>query len=383
MIHRKVARMTTAARRRFAALTISIALSLLSAAAAPAATGASGRFLYVAVPGIRNDLRYGGQGLLVFDIDHGHAFVRRVPLSWTDAKGHVLPVKGICASAAAGRLYVSTTNDLTCLDLSTDAVIWKRAYAGGCDRMAIAPDSKTIYLPSFEKTSWKVVDAATGDVLAAVETGQGSHNTVYALDGRHAYLGVLKSKLLTVAETAGNTVEKTVGPFGGNVRPFTVNGRGTLAFVCVNDLLGFEVGDLQSAKVLYRVKVEGFHRGDEKRHGCPSHGIGLTPDEKELWLADSANSRLHVFDMTVMPPRQTLSIPLRDQPGWITFGTDGTFAYPSTGDVVDVKNHQVVTGLKDEGGQAVQSEKLLEVDFEAGKVAAVGNQFGVGRVADR
>ena len=25
-----------------------------------------------------------------------------------------------------------------------------------------------------------------------------------------------------------------------------------------------------------------------KRHGCPSHGIGLTPDEKELWLADGA-----------------------------------------------------------------------------------------------
>ena len=45
-----------------------------------------------------------------------------------------------------------------------------------------------------------------------------------------------------------------------------------------------------------------------KRHGCPSHGIALTPDEKELWLADCANSAIHVFDSTVMPPKQLASI---------------------------------------------------------------------------
>ena len=37
------------------------------------------RLLYVAVPGIRNLLEYGGHGLLVFDIDHGHKFVKRIP----------------------------------------------------------------------------------------------------------------------------------------------------------------------------------------------------------------------------------------------------------------------------------------------------------------
>src|SRR5262249_4602262 len=45
----------------------------------PAADGAAQRLLYVAVPGIRNYLEYGGHGLLVFDIDRGHRFVRRIP----------------------------------------------------------------------------------------------------------------------------------------------------------------------------------------------------------------------------------------------------------------------------------------------------------------
>ena len=39
------------------------------------------RLLYVAAPGIRNYLEYGGHGLLVFDVDNGHKFVRRIPRS--------------------------------------------------------------------------------------------------------------------------------------------------------------------------------------------------------------------------------------------------------------------------------------------------------------
>jgi len=125
--------------------------------------------------------------------------------------------------------------------------------------------------------------------------------------------------------------------------------------------------------------VQGFQRGPVKRHGCPSHGIGLTPDEAELWLTDAANNKLHIFDATLMPPKEVDSIVVRDQPGWITFGIDGRFAYPSTGDVVEVKTRKIVAGLKDEEGRAVQSEKLLEIDFDEDQPVQVGDQFGLGR----
>ena len=36
------------------------------------------RYLYVAVPGIRDYLGYGGHGILVFDIDNNHRFVKRI-----------------------------------------------------------------------------------------------------------------------------------------------------------------------------------------------------------------------------------------------------------------------------------------------------------------
>jgi hypothetical protein len=117
-----------------------------------------------------------------------------------------------------------------------------------------------------------------------------------------------------------------------------------------------------------------------KRHGCPSHGIGLTPDEKELWVCDAHNSRMHVFDATAMPPRQVASIEVREQPGWVTFSLDGRYAYPSTGDVIEIASRKIVTGLTDETGTAVHSEKMVEIHFRDREPVRTGDQFGVGRV---
>lgn len=338
------------------------------------------RLLYVACPGIRNYLEFGGHGLLVFDIDHGHRFVKRIPTAGLDANGQPINVKGICASAKTGRVYISTLVSLQCLDLVTEQILWERKYEGGCDRMALTPDGKTIYLPSLEKDHWHVVDALTGEVITRIEPQPGAHNTVWGLDGSKVYLAGLRSKDLKVVDTKTNQVIGQVGPFTHSIRPFTINGRQSLCFVNVNELLGFEVGDITSGKMLHRVVVQGYERGPIKRHGCPSHGIGLTPDEREVWICDAANQRLHVFDATVMPPRQTASIAVREQPGWITFSLDGKWAYPSTGDVIDVASKQVVAHLTDEHGAGVHSEKIVEVHFREGRPVLTGDQFGLGRV---
>ena len=133
--------------------------------------------------------------------------------------------------------------------------------------------------------------------------------------------------------------------------------------------------------MLHRVEVTGYEKGPVKRHGCPSHGVGLTPDEKELWLSDGPNSRLHIFDATVMPPRQVATIELRDQPGWVTFSLDGRYAYPSTGEIIDTTTRQIVATLTDEKGGQVQSEKVVEVVMAGGRPTGTGDQFGIGRHA--
>jgi len=338
------------------------------------------RFLYIAVPGIRNYLEYGGHGLLVFDIDNGHKFVRRIPTGGVDKGGRPINVKGICANAATQMLYISTIETLQCLNLKTDKLLWERALDGGCDRMSISPDGSVLYVPSFEKAHWNVVSGDTGEVIAKITPDSGAHNTVYGANGKFCYLAGLRSPLLTVADTSNHTIAETVGPFSNSIRPFTVNGRQTLCFVTINELLGFEVGDIVTGKKLHRVEVDGFKPGPVKRHGCPSHGIGLSPDEKELWVTDGHNQRLHVFGATVMPPKQMQTIEVRDEPGWVTFTIDGQYAYPSTGGVIDAASKKIVTTLSEETGAVVMSEKMVEVDFLDGNVVRTGDQFGVGRV---
>ena len=341
--------------------------------------GAARHLLYAAVPGVRNYLEFGGAGVLVFDISDGHRFVKRIPtLSVADGQAPE-NVKGIALSAAYGLLYVTTPKRMFALDLKTERIVWNREYEGGCDRMALSPDGRILYVPSFEGPHWHAVDARTGDVVSRIETNSGAHNTIYGLDGSLVYLAGLRSPMLSVADPRTHTVVKRIGPFGNSIRPFTINGRQTLCFVNVNGLLGFEVGDLQTGKVLHRVEVQGYRQGPVKRHGCPSHGVGLTPDESELWVTDAANSSLHIFNATAMPPQQVASIRLRDQPGWVTFSLDGRYAYASTGEVIDTKTRRIVAALEDERGRAVQSEKMVEAVYSGGQLVRVGDQFGIGR----
>ena len=362
----------------------------LAAAAATLVTGSAAkaqaepkprRRLYVATPGIRNYLEYGGHGLVVLDIDAGHKFVKRIPLAGLNAEGKPDNVKGICANAKIGKIFVSTTKTLQCVDIVTEKLDWEKPYPDGCDRMSMDPAGRFIYLPTFEKDDWHVVEPLSGEIIAKISPKSGAHNTVVGLDGSKAYLAGLRSPMLTVCDTATHKIVGQVGPFAAAIRPFTVDGRQHRAYVNVNGLLGFEIGDIRSGKKLHRVEVPDYKQGPVKRHGCPSHGIGLTPDEKQVWVVDAFNQKVHVFDNMVDPPKYMESIAVRDEPGWVTFTVKGDYAYPSTGDIFETSTRKRVTQLADEKGGILMSEKMVEIHFDpAGKPVANGDQFGLGRV---
>jgi DNA-binding beta-propeller fold protein YncE len=362
--------------KRLACILIALVVTVSPAAAQEAKKRHS--MLYVVEPGIRNYVEFGGAGILIFDVEHGHKFVKRIA---TPASKEQKPsnIKGVCACAATKMLYFTTLTKLYCVDVPTEKTLWEKALPDGCDRLAITPDGKTLYVPTLEREHWNIIDAGTGELVTRIETKNGAHNTVIALDGTRAYMAGLRSPILPVADTKTHQIVQNVGPFSAGIRPFTVNADQSLVFVTVNGLLGFEIGDLKSGKKIHRVEVQGFKTGPTKRHGCPSHGVGLTPDEKEVWVCDAHNSQVHVFDATVMPPKQTASIKLREQPGWVTFSVDGRYVYPSTGEVIDTKKKQIVAAMTDEEGREVHSEKVVELIFDGDQLVAVGDQFGVGR----
>jgi len=333
----------------------------------PTQTGLHNRpLLYVA----------GKASIRIFDIDKGHELVRKVKLPIGRK------IRGIVASAVTQRLYLSYEQSLACIDLASDEILWIRQYESGADRMAITPDGRTIYLPSGHWTDtpyWYVIDASTGDVITRINFHAAAHNTVAGIDGRRVYLASRRHAMIAVVDTADHRILREVGPFGDSIRPFTVDRAGRRVFATVSGLLGFEIGDIVTGEHLTRVSVDGFEPGPVERHHCPSHGIGLTPDESEVWIVDAFNQSLHVFDNGVFPPRQSGSIKLSGSPYWITFGIDGRYAYPSTGDVVDVATRRIVATPRKNNGKRLRSEKMLEIDFRNGVAVRIGDQFGVGR----
>src|SRR3979490_2178241 len=102
-------------------LTISPSGSLLLAQGLPVH-----HYLYVATPGVRNYLEYGGHGLLVFDMDNNFKFIKRITTGGLDDKGEPSNVKGIVVSVYTHCIYISTIKTLQCLDLLTEKPVWEK-----------------------------------------------------------------------------------------------------------------------------------------------------------------------------------------------------------------------------------------------------------------
>jgi DNA-binding beta-propeller fold protein YncE len=373
---------------------VAVAVSVAAAQTAPPSHdylhGAAERDLvYVTLPGsLERPVDNNGNGIVVLDAKNNYNFVKRIQTWDVPASQNALQVSGVAASPVTQLLYVATRGRLGAFDLTTDKKVWDNAYDGQCcERPQVSPDGATLYIGSDLKDFWYVINARTGALITKIMTPEsaGSHNLNLSLDGKLIFMSPSLHKVMSIADASTNKVIKTI-PFGDNIRVFVINHDASLIYSNTNNLLGFEIADVKAGKVIQHVEVEGFGWREKWNatprqrvpHGCPSHGIALTPDEKELWLADGLNNMIHIFDNTVMPPKQTDNIRTTAGPFWITVGLDGKYAYVSSGDVIDMKTRKIVGQMKDEYGRTMYSEKLLNMVFENGKLIRVANQFGNG-----
>jgi len=337
--------------------------------------------------------------MYVYDMDNGHRLVKSINLPTRAG------VRGVVVGLATHMLYVSYGSDgggngngsLLKYDLVADKVVWTKNYPHGIDSMAITPNGKTIYMPDGELThngTWYVVDTNTGNDIGCIDAGTGPHNTIVSLNGTHVYMGGRNYDYLEVADTSTNRVIKKIGPLLSGVRPFTINGKETLAYTTATGFLGFQVSDIYTGRVLYTVPIHGFTWKPATSPSAPSHGISLSPDEKELYVIDSPNSYAHVFDVSGVPasaPKQVADIKLvglmagdefpcaydclRD--GWVQHSRDGRFVYVGdSGDVIDTVTRKTVITLS----TLHNTRKMLEIDWQNGVPIFSTSRSGLGYV---
>ena len=103
---------------------------ILSVAACSAASAQ--HYLYVASPGIRNYVEYGGVGVLVYDIDNGYKFVRRIP-TWEVPPGKASVKRSKATASSSSRTGTSS------------------AIHGGNGSRRIAMDVRELFADDFER----------------------------------------------------------------------------------------------------------------------------------------------------------------------------------------------------------------------------------------
>ncbi len=331
--------------------------------------------------------------MYVYDIDHHHALVKEISLPPA-----VRFIRGVGADPISHALYiaygsVSGGGQLMKMDLLTNHVIYRKHMPVGIDSFDITPDGKRIYMPDGDGQSdgiWRVVDAATGDVTASIDSGgHNPHNTIVSLNGTHVYMGPRLSNYLVMADTATNQVIRRIGPLQEGVRPFTINSKETLAFIETSDFLGFDVAAIATGKILYTVPIAGKSTAGGF---APAHGISLSPDERELYVSDWPNAKLHVFDIAGLPgsaPQPIADIPVHtmvgnDTPcvatncqkeGWLLHSLDGRFVYVGdAGDVIDTRTRHSVAYLQ----PLANTRKFIEIDWRNGLPIATSSRYGKG-----
>jgi len=334
-----------------------------------------------------------GGTIYVYDIDRNHALVKKITLP-----PEVRFIRGMGADPVSHALYidygsVSSGGKLMKMDLLTNQVIYNKQMPIGIDSFDITPDGKRIYMPDGDGQSdgiWRVVNAATGNVTASIDTGgHNPHNTIVSLNGTHVYMGPRLSNYLIMADTATNQVIRRIGPIQEGVRPFTINSKETLAFIETSDFLGFDVADISTGKIIYTVPISG-----KSTQGgfAPAHGISLSPDERELYVSDWPNSMVHVFDITGLPgsaPKPIADVPVHnmvgnDTPcvatnclkeGWLLHSLNGRFVYVGdAGDVIDTRTRQSVAFLQ----PLANTRKFIEIDWQNGVPIATSSRYGKG-----
>ena len=171
------------------------------------------RYIYMSTPDGAQTQGRSGAGILVFDIDDGHKFVRRI-----DIPIFKEGIRGFTGNAKTHCVYYSTTKRrLGCFDVEKDQKVWEETYKAGCDRSSITPDGKKIYVPTGwwyggKDSGFLVVDAGTGKLIKQIPVGSRAHNSITSLDGQFAYLGT--TTMLTVFDTRDDSIVRQIKDVG-------------------------------------------------------------------------------------------------------------------------------------------------------------------------
>jgi YVTN family beta-propeller protein len=241
---------------------------------------------------------------------------------------------GAAAAPDGSRFYFTNeaNHTLDVVDGRTLAVTGSIPLSGRPNNLAISRDGRRVYVAIVAAPgAVDVIDTATLSRAKTIPTKGGVHNTFLTPDGRHVVAGSIAGRNLTVIDARTEEPLWSMD-FDNGVRPigFETNPDGSTRrmFVQITNFHGFRVVDFAARKEVGRVTLPDVP--PDERHldtlqGSPSHGLGVAPDGRTLWVCSKVNGYVYAYalpDLTLLG-----GVRVGDHPDWLTFTPDSRTVY--------------------------------------------------------
>jgi YVTN family beta-propeller protein len=254
---------------------------------------------------------------------------------------------GVVFSPDGSRVYISNESEsvVDLVDTASGHILEKIPLSGHPNNLTITKDGKRVLVGIREGSgSLDVIDTATLKKTKNIPVSGRVHNVYVTPDGRYAVSGSIESKAITVVDLHSDQVVWDLN-LGSGVRPmaFETNSDGSTnrIFVQLSGFNGFTIVNFATHAEVGRIRLPdqpGGYGIAEGRTGTPSHGIGVSPDGKSLWVASTTANAIFQYalpslellghaELPQVHPRGER--PTGSVPEWITFTPDGKFVYVS------------------------------------------------------
>ncbi|HTA45753.1 MAG TPA: cytochrome D1 domain-containing protein [Bryobacteraceae bacterium] len=238
---------------------------------------------------------------------------------------------GVTFAPDGKRAYITCEAEQTvwATDTKTGKVIAKVPLSGHPNNLSISKDGQRLFVAiAVAPGAVDVIDTAALKNIKSIPVKGAVHNTYVTPDGKYAIAGSVAGKMLTVID------EQTLQPawelpFDLGVRPMAfekaADGSTSRVFVQLSGFTGFAVVNFKTHEEVARIKLPTEPGGGHAEGGAPSHGIGVTPDGKTLWVNSSIAKGVFIYSLPDL--KVSGYVPTGAVPDWITFTPDSKMIY--------------------------------------------------------
>lgn len=235
---------------------------------------------------------------------------------------------GIAATRGGDRLYVAVEDGpkVVAIDTVSSKILWSVPVGDTPHHVALSGDGRFLYVCIFSSDRLDIVDIEKRAVVGSVRVGLGPHNVYTSADGKRIYSGQIHQDNVSIVDTTTQTVIKQI-PMGEKVRPLAFTKGETTMYVQLSRLHGFVAVDMATDR---RQTIQLPPLKQAAPISWPYnvvHGIAVSPDDKYVFADSALDNFVAVY--TIPDHKLVTTIPVGDNPNWMSFSADGRLLYVS------------------------------------------------------